>query len=138
MLPTTARGKPLSVIQRRSPLIGQLQWTKGECVGECGSFGANCHCNLNTTSCTWFPHSSKVQHKYSKERPCKLLDAEVMLGTLRHTDCQRAQMILQTVALLNPRTAHSNAHRVDAHHEAASHFLKIDGPFNLSFLSNFY
>lgn len=41
-------------------------------------------------------------------------------------------------ALLNSGGAHSNAHRVDAHPEAASHFLKVRGPFNLSFLSHFY
>ena len=46
--------------------------------------------------------------------------------------------MLQTVALLNSGVAYSNAHRVDVHPEAASHFLKICGPFHLSFLSHFY
>lgn len=62
-----------------------------------------------------------------------------MLGTHRHTDCQRTEIMLHNYgALLNSGGAHSNAHRVDAHPEAASHFLKIRGPFNLSFLSHFY
>ena len=61
-----------------------------------------------------------------------------MLGTHRHTDCQRTETMLQTVALLNSGVAYSNAHRVDVQPEAASHFLKICGPFHLSFLSHFY
>lgn len=84
MLPRTARGKPLSVLQGLSPLMGQLQWTKGEC----SSFGTNCHYHLNTISCMDLPESSKVQHdKHSKERRCRPSATEETTTTVSSPWC---------------------------------------------------